>query len=92
MSETPPESADQDQPEDGYGSQAGPSSWPDRPEYGQSTTPRYGPQSSQPGAVVQPPGGMPSGGMPPAAERVGRNEPTRMMQRDALGQPPFGRD
>src|SRR5215472_16678975 len=103
MSETPPENADQDQ-RDGYGSQANQPSWPDRPEYGQATTPRYGPQSDQAGAAVPPsPGGAPAPGGPPTpggprlpggapAGRVGRNEPTRMMSRDALGLPSFGQE
>ena len=58
MSETPPESADQDQPEEGYGPQVSRPSW----RTGQTVRihrSRYGPQSSQPGEVVQPPGAMP---------------------------------
>src|SRR6185437_3868782 len=94
MSETPPYSADQEQPREGYGPQPDPPSWPERPErpeYGQATVQRYGPQSDQAGAAVPPSGAVPApgpavppGGVPPGG-RVGRNEPTRMMRRDELG-------
>src|SRR5215469_8143639 len=46
MTDTPPGSADQGEPQEG-----GPSGrrWPDRPEYGQPTMPRHRPPMDQPG-------------------------------------------
>jgi hypothetical protein len=75
MTDTPPGSADQGEPQQG-GQPDGPR-WPDRPEFGQPTMPRQ-----------QPPAGQPGYGQPADQGQQAQYEPTQYGQQPQYGQPP----